>query len=98
MKYIVLSRSLPSGRKQELPFLFPEDVPYDDMLDVLIKLFRGAGVVAAGEACFASAPRCYGGSTALDKRSREQYDGLLVQLHDFRHGLSDEPNQPPHLG
>lgn len=100
MKYLVLTRVLPSGRKQELPFLFPDDVPHADMLAALNVVYFGAAsqVVSAGEAGFDAAPRCYGGSASLNLISRGADDGLLFQLHDINHGISNnnqlEDGQP----
>ena len=91
MKYIVLARDLASGRRQELPFIFPEDVPHAEMLSLLRHLSWDASmnVVSAGEVAFDSSPRCSGRSPSLDRESRGQLDAHLIQSHAFRHGLVD---------
>lgn len=93
MKYIVLSRDLGSGRKQELPFAFPEDVSHTDMVATLSPLLRGAGdvhVVAAGELMFVAEPRCLGRSTSLGRDSRGRLDAKLLQFHDYQHGFVED--------
>lgn len=98
MKYVVLARDLSPGRRQELPFIFPEDVRHADAVAVLRALFQGvdARVVSAGEVLFNSAPCCFGRSTSLDKFSRNQFDEHLIQSHDCRHGLicNDQSKEP----
>lgn len=91
MKYIVLARDLASGRRQELPFIFPEDVPHAEMLSLLNHLSWNAGVrvVAAGEVTFDEPPRCSGRSHSLDRASRGQVDADLIRSHAFRHGIVD---------
>ena len=89
MKYVVIARDLTSGRRQELPFIFPEDVTHADMAALLGTLLQGvdARVVAAGEVLFNSSPCCFGRCTSLDKPSRHQFDEHLIRFHDCRHGL-----------
>lgn len=91
MKYIVLARELPSGRRQELPFIFPEDVPHAEMLSLLRHLSWDASmnVVSAGEVAFGAPLRCSGSSMSLDRASRGPLDADLIQSHAFRHGLVD---------
>lgn len=96
MKYIVLARDLAPGRRQELPFIFPEDMSHGDVAIVLRALFQGVDthVVSAGEVLFNSAPCCFGRSTSLDKFSRNQFDEYLMQSHDYQHGLIGNEQTP----
>lgn len=92
MKYIVFEHELTPGVKQEVPVIFPLDLPHADVAAVMQVLLKGPSkrVVSAGEVIFDSAPRCFGNSTSLDKQSRGHVDGSLCYFHDIKHGLTDD--------
>lgn len=92
MKYIVL-RTQGEDPEWEIPVIFPKELVHQHVAEAVATILRthhqiDAQPVAAGE-CAVRLPRVGGNSESLKLASRPQ-DKILVETHDYLHGLVDE--------
>jgi hypothetical protein len=88
MKYIVLEQDLGEGLKREVPIVFPNCLTHSLVAQAMVKSeeLTGARPIAAGFIDM-DANVCFGESESLKLKSRDIKDRLLLDTHDFLHGL-----------
>lgn len=89
MKYIVLEQDLGDELTREVPIVFPNCLTHAIVAECMMKSeeLKNSKSIAAGFIDM-DANVCYGESESLGLKSREMKDQLLIDTHDYLHGLT----------